>query len=358
MTTGFTRRQIKMQRLFRQLAICIVLGASFAAMPLHAHHSRVNFDLESVIEIEGVVARWQYRNPHAFLHLDVANEAGETERWVVELGSIVNLKQIDMHRDTLAVGDHVVVLANPEKTPKHNYVFFKSLNTDDGRRFAFADVFDYSNKAAAKADEAGSTDFTGIWDEVATPRSSLVQVGHPDYPVTAAGRRLLENFDPADEPGNSCDEDGLPKIIRSLYAIEISNDDEHYFMEFELYGVRRVIHMNMDEHPADITPSIYGHSIGRLEGGALVVDTVGFLPTRWGVGDGLDSSAQKHVVEKYVLKEDGRIMEVTYTVTDPVYLAAPFSATHTKRLVPDYVITEYEACDPEAARMHLEIESN
>lgn len=336
-------------------AACLLLA--FGAKNVDAHHSRINFDLSSEVEISGTVARWQYRNPHAFLHLDVAQENGETERWVVELGSIVNLKQIDMHRDTLKVGDRVTVVANPEKNPKNNYVFFKRMTTGDGRQFAFADVFAYSRNAVADAGQQGSTDFTGIWDEVATPQSILIQDGPPDYPATAAGRRVLAAFDPADEPGNTCGEDGLPKIIRSFYAIEITKDDDAYYMNYEFYGVRRVIHMNA-EHPEDITRSDYGHSIGWMDGDALVVDTIGFVPAKWGIGDGLDSSAEKHVVERYVLKENGHLMEVTYTVTDPVYLAAPFSKTHLKRYVPNYVLTEFEPCDPETARMHLEIEGN
>lgn len=322
-----------------------------------AHHSRINFDLSSVVEISGTVARWQYRNPHAFLHLDVANANGETERWVVELGSIVNLKQIDMHRDTLEVGDTVTVVANPEKNPKNNYVFFKSMTTGDGRQFAFADVFAYSRNAVADAEQQGSTDFTGIWDEIASPQSILVQDGPPDYPATEAGRRVLAAFDPAEEPGNTCGEDGLPKIIRSFYAIEITKDDSAYYMNYEFYGVRRVIHMNA-EHPDNLVPSDYGHSVGRMDGETLVVDTIGFKPAKWGIGDGLDSSAGKHVVERYVLKENGHLMEVTYTVTDPVYLAAPYSKTHRKRYVPNYVLTEFEPCDPETARMHLDIEGN
>jgi hypothetical protein len=336
----------------------LTIGALLTWPAAVAHHSRVNFDLDAVIEISGTVARWQYRNPHAFLHLDVINDEGETERWVVELGSIVNLKQIDMHRDTLAVGDTVTVLANPEKNPRNNYVFFKSLTTDDGRQFAFADVFKYSPNAAAKPGESGSTDFTGIWDEVATPRSSLITAGPPDYPVTAAGKAILDRYDPAEEPGNTCGEDGLPKLIRSLYAIVITKDADAYYQEYEFYGVQRTIHMNTRERPADIAPSDYGHSIGWMEGDTLVVDTIGFKPAKWGIGDGLDSSEQKRVVERYVLKDEGRLMEVTYTVTDPVYLAEPFSQTHAKRFVPGYEITEYEPCDPEAARMHLDIEQN
>jgi hypothetical protein len=63
------------------------------------------------------------------------------------------------------------------------------------------------------------------------------------------------------------------------------------------------------------------------------------------------------VVEEYRLKEEGHILEITYTVTDPVYLSSPFSRIHIKRIVPDYVITDYEECDLEIAKMHLELES-
>ncbi len=318
-----------------------------------AHHSRVNFDLETTIELEGTVTRWQYRNPHVFMYLDV-----DGERWVVELGSIVNLKQIDLHRDSLAAGDRVRVVANPQKQRSRKYAFFKSMTTGDGREYVFADVFRYSDQAAAEDEEAASVDFTGIWDEVATPQTILVQTGPPDYPVTELGRTVLEAFDPAEEPGNTCGEDGLPKLIRSFYAIEITRDENAYYMDYEFYGVRRVIHMDRDEHPDDITPSDYGHSIGRIEDGALIVDTIGFRPAKWGIGDGLDSSAQKRVVERYVLTDDGRRMEVTYTVTDPVYLAEPYSRTHIKRLVPGYEITPFEPCDPDAARLHLELEAN
>lgn len=321
-----------------------------------AHHSRVNFDLQSTIELSGTVVKWQYRNPHVFLHMDVAGDNGTTERWVVELGSIVNLKQIDMHRDTLVAGDYVQVTANPEKDPRNNYVFFKSLRTDDGSEFRFADVFAYSRNAAASGDQEGSTDFTGLWDEIATPQATLVTAGPPDYPVTARGREVLARFDPADEPGNTCGEDGLPKIIRSFYVIEITRDDNAYYFEYEFYGVRRVIHMNMDAHPENLTPSDYGHSIGWMEDDVLIVDTVGFKAAKWGIGDGLDSSEQKHVVERYTLQKEGHELEVEYTVTDPVFLAEPFSRTHRKRYVPGYVVTPYEPCDPATAILHLEIE--
>ena len=93
--------------------------------------------------------------------------------------------------------------------------------------------------------------------------------------------------------------------------------------------------------------------IGFIIDGKLIIETDNFIPTKWGIGQGLDSSSSKHVTEVYSLKEDGHILEIVYTVSDPVYLKEPFSKTHIKRIVPDYKLTEYEECDPEFAKMHL-----
>lgn len=340
----------------RYVRIPLFVAAALLSGPLaNAHHSRANFDLDTVVEINGTVARWQYRNPHAFLHLDVVTEAGETERWVVELGSIPNLKQIDMHRETLNVGDSVSVMVNPEKNAAKHYGFFKSMTLANGSRYVFSDVFAYSNKAkAAAAQSSGSTDFTGVWDEERSPLQTLLGSGLPDYPLTDAGRDLVTQYDPADNPSNYCNSAGLPSMVGTPYAIEIRRVGDSYIINHEFPAATRVIHMGNSADQAD--RSIYGHSIGHFEDDILVVETEGFTNTRWGIGPGLDSSPLKRVVERYALKEDGHVMEISYTVTDSEYLSAPYSKTHIKRLTSGYDMTAYEECDPEAAKMHLELE--
>lgn len=325
------------------------------ALPVDAHHSRANFDLDTVVEINGTVARWQYRNPHAFLHLNVLTDSGEAERWVVELGSIPNLKQINMHRETLSVGDSVSVMVNPEKNAEKRYGFFKSMTLADGSRYVFSDVFAYSNKAkAAAARSSGSTDFTGVWDEERSPRQTLLGSGLPDYPLTDAGRALVAQYDPADNPSNYCESAGLPSMVGTPYAIEIRRVGDSYIINHEFPAATRAIHMG--DSAEQTQTSIYGHSVGHIEDGVLVVESTGFIETRWGIGPGLDSSPMKRVVERYALKEDGHVLEINYSVTDPEFLSAPYSKTHIKRLTSGYDMTAYEECDPEAAKMHLELE--
>jgi len=80
----------------------------------------------------------------------------------------------------------------------------------------------------------------------------------------------------------------------------------------------------MNDHPANITPSYAGHSIGKWDGDTLVVDTIGFEagvlspPTR--------SSEQMHIVERFTLDREKVALRRDYTVTDPVYLAAPYES--------------------------------
>jgi hypothetical protein len=64
----------------------------------------------------------------------------------------------------------------------------------------------------------------------------------------------------------------------------------------ENHKVRR-IYMNA-EHPKDLQPSIYGHSVGRFEGDTLVIETIGL-------------KSGMTVVERIRKVEDGRQLEST-----------------------------------------------
>jgi hypothetical protein len=115
---------------------------------------------------------------------------------------------------------------------------------------------------------------------------------------------------------------------------------------------QRVVHIDPAAHPANLAPSLQGHSIGRWEGDTLVVDTAGFAPHAEGIGFGMPSSGRKHLVERFKLDADRRHLDYEITVEDPVYLTQP--ASHTARweyspeLEPSGV-----PCDVEVARRYL-----
>jgi hypothetical protein len=113
------------------------------------------------------------------------------------------------------------------------------------------------------------------------------------------------------------------------------------------FGLTRIVHMNMTAHPAKITPSRGGHSIGRWDGDTLVVDTVGFEPGS--LAGSLPHSGKLHVIERFTL--NGKTLELTRDIVaeDPEYFAdkyvdtdsvlpadAPFRVEACKELAPEY----------------------
>ena len=74
-------------------------------VPGMAHHASTPFyDPETVVELQGSVTRFVFRNPHAFLFLDVEDENGQVSEWQVELGAPVGLRRVGWTPDSLTVG--------------------------------------------------------------------------------------------------------------------------------------------------------------------------------------------------------------------------------------------------------------
>ena len=54
---------------------CFAAGALAIACAALAHHSFAMFDQSKQIPLKGTVREFQWTNPHAWIHIDVANAA-------------------------------------------------------------------------------------------------------------------------------------------------------------------------------------------------------------------------------------------------------------------------------------------
>lgn len=93
-----------------RLSVSIGIAWLLAAAPCHSHHSfAAEFDVGRPISITGTVARIEWTNPHAWIFVDIENDAGNIESWAVELLGINSLMRSGLTPRTLQAGDLVSV---------------------------------------------------------------------------------------------------------------------------------------------------------------------------------------------------------------------------------------------------------
>jgi hypothetical protein len=206
------------------------------------------------------------------------------------------------------------------------------------------------NVSAARArapSDAVASSIAGRW---LRPQQAFLKLDADadTWPMTEKGRAFFT--------GNSSQADcvavGAPQLMLYPHLIDITLEEKSAIFTLDWMGVRRVVHLGMAEHPAN-EPSEQGHSIGHWEGGALVIDTLGFAEHREGLGFGLPSGLGKHLVERLELDPDGRHLNYEIMAEDPEYLTEPIHAVAKWEYGPDLEPSGAE-CDLESARRHLE----
>ena len=110
-----------------------VVAAGFMLVPVIAHHSSAPFyDPDKRVDIEGEVTRFVFRNPHAFLYLDVATEDGGTTEWQVELGAPVSLRRTGWTPDSLPIGMMVIASGRPSRAEGSQGLCCVRMTRSDG----------------------------------------------------------------------------------------------------------------------------------------------------------------------------------------------------------------------------------
>jgi hypothetical protein len=160
-------------------------------------------------------------------------------------------------------------------------------------------------------------------------------------------------------PANQCWPEPVPFIYKN-FAIQLLQKPQEIMILYEQDHEFRMVRMNQP-HPAQVTPSWYGDSVGYYEGDTLVIDIVGIKADRpFAMIDsfGTPYTEKLHVVERYRLidyeaakeaqergeKENPRLpgwpvdpnykgkgLQLQFTVEDEGVFTMPWTATVTYR---------------------------
>ena len=262
------------------MALAVVTCALIA--PASAHHSRAAFDTTVEVTIEGVVKNVVWANPHVYMTLEVAGPGGQPATQEVEVGPLSTLRPLGLTQEALATGDRVTVRANPNRAGPGHTVVGLDVTTSDGRVYPLH-VFGRARPAPAAQKADG---LAGRWVPLTTGLQALVQ-GARTWPLTDVGRQGVEDVRSQQASQSECSPWPAPLLMALpvMRTIDVSADT--ITLRFDWMNGLRTVHLNLAEHPAGVAPSPQGHSIGRWDGGALVIDTVGFTPHREGAGFGI-----------------------------------------------------------------------
>jgi len=102
----------------RRMILLVIAAVFLAGSVAYAHHSYgATYDVSKQIKLEGKLVQFVFRNPHAFVTVEVADENGGMQRWAVEWSGTTQLGAAGVNSATLKVGDQIVILARPSRVP-------------------------------------------------------------------------------------------------------------------------------------------------------------------------------------------------------------------------------------------------
>jgi len=335
------------------------------AAPVLAHHGFGLFQLDIDREWSGTLTKMNLVNPHSYMELDVTGADGKPLHMRCEMRAATLIKRSGWSTDMFIVGASVDIKGHPHRDdPSACYIESFSINdsaeVNRNDQFSTNTPVDTSNRPLRLAD--GQLNISGDWAveqlvltvppsggngsmipksltaDFASGKLSLDQLREtqpprPNVVYTAAGDAAAKAFNgrsPEDNPWFACKPTSFIRDwtadwpINQFIQTTTAEGEKVIDIIYGLYNFKRRIHVGMTSHPANLVPNYAGHSIGNWEGDTLVVDTIGFAegvlspPTR--------SSEQLHIVERFSLDTAKMALKREYSVTDAVYLAAPYES--------------------------------
>jgi hypothetical protein len=373
-----------------RLSVVVLSLSMFMSSVASAHHGFGNFAMNEDIELTGVITKVDFVNPHAWLHFDVTNADGTRTPHRCELRSATTLRRSGWTPAMFPAGMKITIQGSPDRT-EPNACYTSTLTFSDGSKLdRYGQRIEATVSSAPRAARLpnGVPNLAGNWAQeqlvmtdpqgrdgtlVALSQATKFGVGGlpegqreipgargtaeatapatPAAPaaarpqtsivaLTPAGQAAMETLAAVPRAQRSCTTGSIVSDWSGEPVNHINQDASTLTLQYGFLGLQRSVHLDQGQHPAGVTSTRAGHSIGHWEGDVLVVDTVGFLP---GALRGVTPhSAQLHVVERFALDPATQQLRREYTADDPLFFTATYKGADT--LSPSPVPYNPEPC--------------
>ena len=232
--------------------------------------------------------------------------------------------------------------------------------------------------APAPRTSHGKPNLSGVWQAEDTPIPELVQLipggvnglgesvpnkyfiniladfKAEEAPLRASGPPLPYTMLAVrkDDPRIRCLPSGMPMVDTLAFPFKIVQTPSLTMMLFEEDTTFRQIFTDGRKLPEDPQPSWMGYSVGKWEGDALVVESIGLTDRSWLDVVGHRHSEALHVTERFHRVNFG-LMELQLTLDDPKTFTRPVTVNLNVRLRPDTDLIEYYCSENEKDVDHV-----
>lgn len=309
----------------------------------YAHHGITGqFDTSTTFEISGVVTDLDFVNPHSYVNFEVTADDGSVVPWRCEMRAATVLKRSGWSEDMFTPGTNIRIVGSPDRRDEQTCYMVRVV-FDNGMTLERYGQIEPGDARVVESDERphyllnGQPNISGDWAasqrllggrDVLGTRGMGMGAGLPaGIEPTVAGLAASAGYVAAtDNPRFQC----MPVNIFNDWTFDqhvnrIAQDDDRVTLQYGFMDLVRTVHLGMAEHPANITPSNAGHSIGHWDGNVLVVDTVGFEPGYLSTRTGTMYSEEMRVIERFSYDPQNMELHRSYVAEDPRYFTGQFT---------------------------------
>ena len=317
---------------------------------ISAHHGNSEYDQSRVIDVQGVITKFEWRNPHAYLYLRTTDQEGREGQLRIESASPSALFAYGVSRDSFSEGEMVTATISPSRSRPMVTAFGYRITKSNGNIIPLT----VRDAAEIKRDKPVANSIAGIW----VPRQEyfyqMIQ-SRPTWPMTPKARAAWQSYNIKQSSMAKCVPPPPPMLMTypNITRIDVHDGYVSILMDGQGDLAERIIYTDGRGHPDAGQQLLHGHSVGRWQGTTLIVETTNFTPNDSGSIAGIPGGTQKKLTERFELTDDGNGLTYYYKVEDPEFLSSPYSAQYVWDFRPDVSLTGVD-CDPEVASRYLD----
>jgi hypothetical protein len=215
----------------------------------------------------------------------------------------------------------------------------------------------------------GKPDFSGMWrvetllpcDDVrrmctdlpiSTQFTNLGAELKGGVPYQAWAQERIKNKGAADDPYTRCLTPGGPRMHLLPTMKKFVQTPSLMLLLNEFNISFRQVFLDGRPLPADPNPTWNGYSVGRWDGDALVIETIGFRDDQWLDAAGSPLTNAGRVTERFHRPDYGHLT-IDVTIDDPKAYTQPWTTTIRLLAVPDTEMLDAQCLENEKDVPHL-----